>query len=1138
MSSRGAQAYVPLWCKSNGSFLEGASHPEELVDRASELGLDAVAITDRDGVYGIVRAHVRAKERNIRLIIGAQVSVDDDLPVASGLSRKLQDSSIVLLAQNQRGYANLCRLLTRGRLRKPKGDSLVTWDEVCQHADDLLALWGGDHSLLVREDVECAAMAGALREAFGDRIYALAARHRRDTEAAEEMRLRTRAAAYGLPIAAAIEVLYHDPERRALQDVMTCIRHGVTIHTAGRRLKPNAEHALVDGSAFAALFEDDPAAVARTTEIAARCSFSLDQLRYRYPAERLPRGMTSSSYLRELALDGVRKRYNGLVPDKIARQLEKELDLIEELDYDGYFLTMHEIVQFCRTREILCQGRGSAANSVVCYALGVTAVDPMRIDLLFERFLSKERNEPPDIDLDVMHERREEVIQHIYEKYGRDRAAMVANVVRYQPRSAVRDVGKALGLSETTLDRVAKMLSHHGKLNDTALRLAGLDSEAPLHRHLLRLSGEILNAPRHLSIHPGGFLLGHEPVHDIVPIENATMADRTVIQWDKDDVEAIGLFKVDILGLGALTQLDLCFQLIEQHRGKRLSMARLPEGDRPTYEMICRADTIGIFQIESRAQMSMLPRLKPDNYYDLVIQISIVRPGPITGGMVHPYLRRRNHEEPVAYPHACLEPVLKKTLGVPLFQEQVMKLAMVAADYTPGEADQLRRDMAAWRRSGRLEGHRARLISRMTAKGIPLEFAERVFQQICGFGEYGFPESHAASFALISYAGAYLRRHYPAEFVCSLLNAQPMGFYSISTIVEDAKRMGVEIRPVDAQRSQWDCTLEAADDLQSGGAASDDLPPKGGSHTHNDDLPAEGGSHNEDSGHNDDSGHFGDSRHHDSDDMWHHPDAMWLPASAGRKFAVRMGLRFVKDLRETRVKQMVIERGAAPFASLSDVARRSRLNEREMRALAAAGAFEPLDLSRREALWDVPAVVRDAKMPLPLDAGRGEATCPPKPAGEAGCLAPPQPLEPTFSALRDDETIAWDYRTSAHSARGHPIAPLRAFLRQQGIPDAQTVRTLKSGTRIRYAGLVICRQRPATASNVTFMSLEDETGIVNLVLWERVFERFSVLARMAHWLGVTGTVEAQHDVVHVIAQRLWVPRGPGISEHSSSRDFH
>jgi error-prone DNA polymerase len=1100
-----APAYAALWCKSNGSFLEGASHPEELVDHASALGLSALALTDRDGVYGIVRAHIRARERKLPLIVGAQVTVerlqeqlsctgggapppprtDADAPprmcLSSASHGRRRTSTIVLLAQDRQGYANLCRLLTVGRRRCEKGESRVTWDEVCTHASSLLALWGGDTSLLVREP-EPDVVAGMLRDAFGDRLYAMAARHHRDTEVAEEARLRVRAARYGAPIAAAVEVLYHHPSSRALQDVMTCIRHGVTVHTAGRLLKPNAEHALLALEDFSARFADDSRAVALTREIADRCAFSMSQLRYRYPAEFVPGGLTCSSWLRQLAFEGARKRYGGEVPGQVADQLEKELALIHDLDYGGYFLTMHDIVQYCERKQILCQGRGSAANSVVCFALGVTAVDPMRIHLLFERFLSKERDEPPDIDLDVMHERREEVIQHIYEKYGRTHAAMVANVVRYQPRSAVRDVGKAIGLSETTIDRVAKLLSHYGRPSAESLRLAGLDAEATIYRHLLQLTEQLLNAPRHLSIHPGGFLLGHEPVHDIVPIENATMADRTVIQWDKDDVEAIGLFKVDILGLGALTQLDGAFRLIERHRGERLSMASIPEDDAATYDMICRAETVGVFQVESRAQMSMLPRLKPRKYYDLVIQISIVRPGPITGGMVHPYLRRRNGEEPVVFPHECLRLVLEKTLGVPLFQEQVMRLAIVAADYTPGEADQLRRDMAAWRRSGRLEQHRDRLISRMQAKGIALEFAERVFQQICGFGEYGFPESHAASFALISYAASYLRRHYPAEFTCALLNAQPMGFYSISTIVEDAKRNRVEVRAVDAQCSEWDCTLEPCQlgigncELRIRGTNA--APP-------------------------------------DANSKFLLPNSEFEPRD--RLFAVRMGLRFVKGLSETDVTRLVQARAIAPFASIEDVARRTGLDRKPLSLVAEAGGFESLGVSRRSALWDVPGVVQDAQMPLTLT-GRQEVV--------------------EFPPLTAPEDIVWDYRSSAHSVRGHPLEALRPVLTRQRLPDARTVQRFESGRRVRYVGLVICRQRPATASNETFMTLEDETGFVNLVIWDRVFQAFPVVARTAPLLGVTGTIESKHNVVHLIAERLWVPRDLTVHGPVKSRDFH
>ena len=1062
-------SYVPLWCRSNFSFLDGASHPDELVEQAHALGIEALALTDRDGVHGMVRAHVKAKELGVRLIVGAEVTVDDAAGMAADAAGAVADtagvaaeaatggaaslstaaplSTCVLLAADRTGYANLCRLITAGRLRRPKGESRVTWPEVCERAEGLVALWGGDRSLLVR-DAAPRAVAGPLREAFGDRLYALAARHRRAEEVRQEACLRRHAGRAGLPLVAATEVLYHTPARRDLQDVLTCIRHGVTLAAAGRLIRPNAEHDLKSPQRMAALFADEPALVERTREVASRCTFSLSEIRYRYPAERLPDGRTSSDWLRELTLRGAGERFGDDVPPAIRDQIDRELALIDELDYGGYFLTMWEIVQFCRQEGILCQGRGSAANSVVCYCLGITAVDPTRVELLFERFLSRERHEPPDIDLDIMHARREEVIQHVYRKYGRDRAAMVANVVRYRGRSAVREVGKALGLSETAIDRLARLLSHHGPLDAAGLAHAGLDPASPLHEHLFRLCEQIQDCPRHLSIHPGGFLLGHEPVHDLVPIENATMPDRTVIQWDKDDLEDLGLFKVDLLGLGALTHLDLGFRMLDRHYGRELSLDRIPKDDPQTYDQICRSDTVGVFQIESRAQMAMLPRLRPRHYYDLVVEVSIVRPGPITGGMVHPYLRRRNGEEPVVYPHACLEPVLRKTLGVPLFQEQVMKLAMVAADYTPGEADQLRRDMAAWRRSGRIERHRDRLVSRMLAKGVAREFAERVFDQIRGFGEYGFPESHAASFALIAYATAWLRCHYPDVFTCSLLNAQPMGFYTPATIVDDAVRHGVEVRPVDVTASDWDCTLESGD---SG-------------------------------------------------------------------FSVRMGLRYVKSLSEERDwRRIAAARAERPFASLADFSRRTRLDDRVLRRLAEAGAFVPFERRRRVALWAAQGLGPAAETPLPV--------------------APDEPL-PDFDPLNDFQTIDWDYRFSAHSTRGHPLAPLREALEAQKLPDAHTVAGMPDGRRVRYAGLVICRQRPGTASGVTFMTLEDETGFVNVVIWKQVFDDHAVLARTASFLGVSGKLQSESGVVHVVADALWAPEIRSRPPTAGSRDFH
>ena len=1111
-------SYVPLWCKSNFSFLEGASHPDELVEQAHALGLPALALTDRDGVQGMVRAHVKARELGVSLIVGAEVTIDAEVaaadaagvvPGSTGVT-PAPASTCVLLAMNRTGYANLCRLITTGRLRRPKGESCVTWPEVCARAEGLIALWGGDRSLLIRDD-EPRAVIAPMREAFGDRLYAMVSRHRRAEEVRQEARVRRHAERAGVSLIAATEVLYHTPARRDLQDVLTCIRRGVTLAAAGRLTRPNAEHDLKAPEAMAQLFADEPVLLERTHEVASRCAFDLSEIRYRYPAEKLPDGKTSAAWLRELTLHGAHERFaaTGGVPPAIREQIDKELALIDELDYGGYFLTMWEIVRYCRQEGILCQGRGSAANSVVCYCLGITAVDPTRVELLFERFLSRERHEPPDIDLDIMHVRREEVIQHVYRKYGRDRAAMVANVVRYRARSAVRDVGKALGLSETAVDRLARLLSHHGLLDTAGLaQHAGLDPASPLHDHLFRLCAQIQDFPRHLSIHPGGFLLGHEPVHDLVPIENATMPGRTVIQWDKHDLEDLGLFKVDLLGLGALTQLDLGFCLIERCYGRRLSLDRLPPDDARTYDMMCRSDTVGVFQIESRAQMSMLPRLKPRKYYDLVIEVSIVRPGPITGGMVHPYLRRRNGEEPVVYPHPCLEPVLRKTLGVPLFQEQVMKLAVVAADYTPGEADQLRRDMAAWHRTGQIDRHRDRLVTRMMAKGIAREFAERVFDQIRGFGDYGFPESHAASFALIAYATAWLRCHYPEVFVCSLLNAQPMGFYTPATIVEDAVRHGVEVRPVDVTASAWDCTLEplGAPASRPAGHASGRTGREYGSGVSV--RPRFGGK--------------ATIRDRTRREAWGAVSGRTAKALDGAPvrptFAVRMGLRYVKSLSEERDwRRIEAARAERSFASMEDFTRRTRLDARIVRRLAEAGAFGWFEGKRRTALWEA------------LDLGRMPASSLP--------LAPREPRL-DFEPLGEFETIAWDYQFSAHSTRGHPLAPLRDVLTSRKLPDARTVATMRNGRRVRYAGIVICRQRPATASSVTFMTLEDETGFVNVVIWKRVFDEHAVLARTASFLGVTGKLQSESGVVHIVADALWTPEIAVRPPTAGSRDFH
>lgn len=1059
-----APAYVPLWCKSNYSFLEGASHPEELVRRAQEIGLPALTLTDRDGVYGMVRAHVAAREAALRLIAGSEITIQDpEIP---------EGVTVLLLPRNRAGYASLCRLVSRGRLRNPKGVSNVTGAEVAEHAEGLLCL------LARRGELVPPAAAGKLREAFGDRLYGILARHFRPEDPEREAGLRALAEATGFPLVAAVEVLYHHRGRRVLQDVLECIRANTCLDKAGSLLRPNDAHALEAPSDMRLRYRDAPELLERTLEIAARCSFSMDQIRYRYPSEHLPKGYTTSGWLRALTLQGASKRYGRLVPGKVSAQLDRELALIEELDYSGYFLTMWDIVEFCRSRGILCQGRGSAANSAVCYCLGITAVDPVRMDLLFERFLSRERAEPPDIDLDIEHNRREEAIQHMYEKYGRDRAAMVANFIRYRGRSAVRDVGKALGYPLTVLDRLARLLSHHDSEIRLALEQGGVELNLERLERLVALAGEIQDFPRHLSIHPGGFLLGSEPVSDLVPIENATMPARTVIQWDKEDVEDMGLFKVDLLGLGALTHLHYCFDSLAASLGVKTSMARIPAEDPAVYAMLEKSDTVGVFQLESRAQMSMLPRLKPRTFYDIVVEVSIVRPGPISGGMVHPYLRRRNGEERVSYPHPCLEPVLKKTLGIPLFQEQVMRLAVLAADYSPGEADQLRRDMAAWRKSGRIEKHRERLITRMVEKGIEPQFAEQVFDQIRGFGEYGFPESHAASFSLIAYATAWLKCHYPAVFACALLNAWPMGFYSPSSIVEDAKRHGIAFLPVDVMASAWECTLVEAPAAQG--------------------RPA--------------------------------------PDTPDARFSIRMGLRWIKGMGKSDFERITLARERlAPFPqtpATADSRHLARfvglagLSRDTLDALALAGAFSCFGVPRRSALWEA------AGDQLRTEAGDA-ATAPPA----LDATLDNAEVLPDFPSPTAEETIGWDHAVTSHSTTAHALEPYRESLRSLGLPEARELLDRDEGEQVSYAGLVICRQRPETAKGAVFVTLEDETGFVNLVVWQNVFERFRILLLTSSFLGITGKLQKTGATVYIAVERCWRPRLELRTPAATSRDF-
>ncbi len=1071
-------SYIPLWVKSNYSFLEGASHPEELVVRAHELGLHALALTDRHGVYGIVRAHLQARSLGLKLLVGAELRVGN--------------GRIVLLCKSREGYGQLCRLITRGQARTQKGDALFSLDEVCGSARGLVMLCP-EPRLLCK-----------VGEAFGDDAFALCVRHLVESESLTEIALHNAARLSGVRLVAGNEVLFHDATRKPLHDVLRCVQNHCTVATAGRYIRPNQENRLLSPTQMLERFEGQEELLEMSLELASRCDFSLSELRYRYPSERLPSGKTEIEWLGQLCAHGAQQRYPEGVPRAVAEQLRKELAIIDQLEYVGYFLTMVEVVRFCRERNILCQGRGSAANSAVCYCLGITAIDPVHMDLLFERFLSLERAEPPDIDLDIEHERREEVIAHIYDKYGRRHAAMVANVVRYRARSAIREVGKALGIPNPEIDQLAKFTSHYfrsEKKSSTAsdrdqpfeetssqqqkLQALGIEVTSR-HRLWLELSDEIQGFPRHLSIHPGGFLLGHAPVDSLVPIEPATMEGRTVIQWDKQDVEDLGLFKVDLLGLGALTAVHRSFDLLRAHKQLDFNMATVPQEDPAAYAMIQKGDTVGTFQIESRAQMSMLPRLKPQTFYDLVVEVAIVRPGPIQGDMVHPYLRRREGLEEASYPHPKLRKVLQKTLGVPIFQEQVMKLAVAVADYTPGEADQLRRDMAAWRSRGRIEAHRHRLISRMIQNGIEPAFAERVFSQIEGFGEYGFPESHAASFALIAYVTCWLKCHHPDVFCCAMLNAQPMGFYSPNTLIEDAKRHGVTVLPIDINHSAWDCTLEEE-------GASDVLVRRAG-------IEAAGEP----------------ERNVCNEYLSTGSGATTKSPAMDRKLAVRMGLRYVKGLGQREKEWLTAFPG--PHRDFVTFARNARFNLGALLALAKAGAFECFGLSRREAIWQVRAFDKERKNTLGFGAARARSV---------------------FSELTESETIGWDLQHASHSTRGHLMSAFRAGLSSEGYPTAEEVGASVDGEETSYIGAVICRQRPGTASGVVFFTLEDETGFVNLVVWSTVFEKYALICKTAPILGVDGVLQNQHGVTHLIARRLWAPKlRPDQDTPLRSRDFH
>ncbi|MBC8352721.1 MAG: error-prone DNA polymerase [Planctomycetes bacterium] len=1063
--------YAELHCRTNFSFLEGASHADELVNQAIALGYSALAITDRHSLAGVVRAHAAAKAHaeehgsNLKLLIGAEIIPTDAPPV-------------VLLATDRAAYAQLARLLTLGRRRAPKGECELKLEDIAQHSQGLLAVISSHHSpsdepssneLLIANKahhyqlqhkglitVERDGYFG-YRDIFADRCYLLAELHYGTNDAERLDQLIQLSKQTRIPLVAAGDVHYHIAGRMVLQHVLTAIRHNTTVEALGDRLLPNAERHLRTLEEIQQLFARVPDVVRRTMEVADRCTFSLDDLRYEYPEELAPAGQTPFEYLRQLTWQGARQRYNDRVPDSIKRQLEHELAIIEDLRYEAFFLTVYDIVKFARSQNILCQGRGSAANSSVCFCLEITAVDPTDTDLLFERFVSRERNEAPDIDVDFEHERREEVLQYVYNKYGRDRAGLAATVITYRARSAVRDVGKALGLSLDRIDALAKNID--GRSEDTVLanrcRQSGVDPESRVGRRLMSVVNEILGFPRHLSQHVGGMVITQGPLCELVPIENAAMVDRTVIQWDKDDLDTLGILKVDCLALGMLTAIHRCFDLIQQHHGRELTIDNIRQDDSAVYEMISRAETIGVFQIESRAQMSMLPRLRPERFYDIVIEVAIVRPGPIQGDMVHPYLDRRDRArngeeiEPI-----CSDPavnkVLERTLGVPLFQEQAMQLAVVAAGFTPGEADRLRKAMGGWRRPGLIDRFRQKLHDGMLERGHTEDFAERLFKQISGFGEYGFPESHAASFAKLAYVSAWLRYHYQAAFTAALINSQPMGFYAPAQLIRDARERGdtpVEVRPIDVNYSDWDCTLE------------------------------DGGQ------------------------------------------ALRLGLRLVRGLRRAAVDSMMQARTRA-FDSIADLAARTQLGQAVIERLTAADAFQSFGLDRRNSLWH--ALDQNSKheqSPRLFDLQASELST------------------PMLPKLDEQEEVFADYQSAGLTLRQHPLSFHREALSAIGVTPAEKLVSYPHDRMVKVAGIVLMRQRPSTAKGITFVTLEDETGIANLVIHQATWQRYDQIARKSSAMIAHGKLERKNEVVHVIARRLEDLTHQLSSLHSPSRDF-
>jgi error-prone DNA polymerase len=1075
-----ARRYAELATTTNFSFLRGASHPEELVARAAALGLAGIGIADRNTLAGVVRAHVYARENRealgaFRVVTGARLAFVDGAP------------DVIVYPQDRAAYGRLSRLLSAGNLRAPKGECHPRFDELLQSAEGLQAIAmprvrrSDEPSSGRAARVHLLPQAGEgrppspargrgaggegrrlaqLREACSGRLWIGAC-----PSYGADMRggLAERAALarkLGAPLLAVNDVLMHDPERRPLADVVACIREKTTLAAAGLLTQANAERHLKGPEEMARLFAEAPDALEETMRVLDGIAFSLDELAYGYPEELRAGYATPQQALEAFAEAGARARYPDGVPDRVRAALDHELALVAQLGYAPYFLTVHDIVRFARSKDILCQGRGSAANSTVCYCLWITEVDPSRFDLLFERFVSPERGEPPDIDVDFEHERREEVIQYIYQRYGRERAGLASAVATYRTRSAIRETAKVFGLSDDAIVALNNTVwgQSSAPIGEERARAAGLDPSAPTLALTLKLAGELVGFPRHLTQHSGGFVIARDRLDEIAPIMNAAMEDRTIVEWDKDDLDALGILKIDVLALGMLTAMSKSLKLLEAHYGKRLTLASIPSEEACVYAMIQRADTVGVFQIESRAQMSMLPRLKPANYYDLVIEVAIVRPGPIQGDMVHPYLRRRQGLEPTVYPSQELEAVLGKTLGVPLFQEQAMKIAIVAAGFTPAEADKLRRAMATFRRAGTIQTFQTKMVEGMVARGYEREFAERCFRQIEGFGEYGFPESHAASFALIVYASCWMKCRYPDVFAAAMLNAQPLGFYAPAQLARDAREHGVEVREVDVNLSDWDCTLEA--------------------------LPSPAAR---------EKGQI-------------HPRHASMAEHIRATHAVRLGLRQIIGAKEEEMLRLVERRGGG-YDSVRDLWLRSGLEPATLERLADADAFRSLGLDRREALWAVRGLGRVGDQDdLPLF-----ALSRPERDSEPDAKLPPMPL---------GAHVVEDYRRLSLSLKAHPVAFMRARLDARGAKRAETLAALKSGDRVAVAGLVLVRQRPGTAQGVIFMTLEDETGIANLIVWPKAFERLRAIVIGARFVAATGKLQSESGVVHLIVERM------------------